>query len=82
MNWFLDLCRYEKDNLSKWLVPLCPLFTASALSIFLLSSYELVRTLHHRVENAVGPLVKMKVENKLQEGEGQELSHIASEVIE
>ena len=49
-------------------------------------SYELVRTLHDRVETAVGALVKVRVENRMQEGEeqgeGQEtVSQISDEVI-
>ena len=51
-------------------------------SLFLVASYELVRTLHARVEDAVGTLVKGKVEERIQEGEGQEkVAQIADEVI-
>ena len=41
-----------------------------------------MRTLHNRVESAIGPLVKVKVEDRMQEGEGQEkVAQIAQEVI-
>ena len=38
--------------------------------------------LHDRIESAVGTLIKVKVENKMQEGAGQErVAQIADEVI-
>ena len=45
-------------------------------------SYELVRTLHNRVEGAIGELVKAKVENRMQESDGQEgITKISNEVL-
>jgi hypothetical protein len=52
------------------------------MELFCLHSYELVRTLHTRVEDAVGSLVKAKVEERMREAEGQDkVAQIADEVI-